>query len=317
MTDGRAPVELSILLVNWNTRDMTLQCLASVFEQTTRTSFEVIVLDNGSSDGSAEAIAAAFPQVTLLAEPVNHGFGRATNMQAQLARGEKLLLLNTDTLILDHAIDALTEFARANPDAGIWGGRTLFGDGTLNPTSCWGRMTPWSVIARSLGLATVAMGSPLFNPRAYPGWARDSVRHVDIVTGCLLMIDNRLWKQLGGFDRRFFMYGEDVDLCLRAAHAGARPMITPCAAIVHHGGGSTPNRAEKAVRNLFAEQTIIRTHFSSRGRGIAGAFHVAGVALRAGAYGIAGRIAPARFGNRAGVWHDVWKRRAEWMGRSR
>jgi GT2 family glycosyltransferase len=314
MTDRRAPVELSILLVNWNTRDMTLACLASVFEQTTRTSFEVIVVDNGSSDGSAEAIAAAFPQVTLLAEPVNHGFGHATNMQANLARGEKLLLLNTDTLVLDHAIDALAEFAHANPDAGIWGGRTLFGDGTLNSSSCWGRMTPWSVLARSLGLSALAPRSALFNPRAYPGWARDSERRVDIVTGCLLMIDAQLWKRLGGFDPRFFMYGEEVDLCLRAARTGARPMITPRATIVHYGGGSTVDRADKAVRNLFAERTIIKDHFPSGWRGISKAFHVFGVALRAGVYGIAGRIQPGRFASRARLWGDIWQRRAEWMG---
>lgn len=313
MTDGRAPVELSILLVNWNTRDMTLRCLASIFGQTTRTTFEVIVLDNGSADGSVPAIAAAFPQVTLLAEPMNHGFGRATNMQAQRARGEKLLLLNTDTLILDHAIDALAEFARANPGAGIWGGRTLFADGTLNPTSCWGRMTPWTIIARSMGLTALAPRSALYNPRAYPRWARDSVRHVDIVTGCMLMIDARLWGRLGGFDHRFFMYGEDVDLCLRAARLGMRPMVTPRATIIHHGGGSTPQHADKAVRNLFAEQTIIRDHFPIGWRRISRAFHIAGAGFRGGAYRFGGWLKPARFGDRAHLWREVWKRRAEWM----
>lgn len=311
---GSAPVELSILLVNWNTRDMTLECLASIFEQTTRTFFEVIVLDNGSTDGSAQAIAAAFPQAVLLAEPVNHGFARATNIQAEVARGEKLLLLNTDTLVLDHAIDALAEFARAHPDAGIWGGRTLFGDGTLNPTSCWGGATPWSFIAHSLGFTAIAPKSPLFNPRAYPGWARDSERQVDIVTGCLLMIDAGLWKRLGGFDPRFFMYGEEVDLCLRAARLGARPRITPRATIIHHDGGSTPRGADKAVQKLFAERTIIEDHLPPRWRGITRAFHAGGVALRAGAFGIAGRIRPRRFGDRASLWGEAWRRRREWMG---
>jgi Ca2+-binding RTX toxin-like protein len=161
------PVEVSILLVNWNTRDMTLECLASIYRQTTRVSFEVIVVDNGSTDGSAPAIAAAFPQVTLLAEDVNHGFAAATNMQARLAQGEKLLLLNTDTVVLDHAIDALAEFARENPKALIWGGRTLFGDGSLNRTSCWRKMSPWSVLVAALGLTAFAPGSALFNPRGY------------------------------------------------------------------------------------------------------------------------------------------------------
>src|SRR6478609_3802149 len=103
--------ELSILLVNWNTRAMTLECLASVIAETRHTDYEIIVVDNGSSDGSAEAIARAFPQVRLIEAGENPGFARATNLQAQEAHGDKLLLLNTDTVVLDGAIDALVEFS--------------------------------------------------------------------------------------------------------------------------------------------------------------------------------------------------------------
>ena len=126
--------ELSILLVNWNTRQLTLECLASVIAETTRTEYEIIVVDNGSSDGSAEAIARAFPHVRLIESRENLGFARATNLQACEARGDKLLLLNTDTVVLDGAIDALMEFSRREPQARIWGGRTLFADGSLNAT---------------------------------------------------------------------------------------------------------------------------------------------------------------------------------------
>jgi GT2 family glycosyltransferase len=118
--------EVSIMLVNWNTRDMTLECLRSIYAQTTETSFEVIVLDNGSHDGSADAIAAEFPQVRLIIEPVNHGFAHATNLQAVHAHGEKLLLLNTDTIVLDGAIDQLVAFSRQRPEAKIWVGGPCF-----------------------------------------------------------------------------------------------------------------------------------------------------------------------------------------------
>lgn len=309
---GRAPVEVSILLVNWNTRDMTLECLASIYRQTTRISFEVIVVDNGSTDGSAEAIAAAFPQATLLAERENLGFAAATNMQARLARGEKLLLLNTDTVVLDHAIDALAEFGREHPGARIWGGRTLFGDGTLNPTSCWRRMTLWSVLMNALGLTALAPRSALLNPRAYPGWARDKARRVDIVTGCLLLIDRDMWHRLEGFDPRFFMYGEDADLCLRAARLGAAPMITPDATIVHYSGGSSADRAEKLVRLLASEMALIRLHFPARTRRVSRLAYMGGVALRAAGYGLAARFSPARFEARAGHWREAWSRRDEW-----
>ena len=119
-----APV-LSILVVSYNTRDMTLECLRSVIAQT-RTPFELIVLDNASSDGSAEAIAVEFPDITLLAETRNHGFARANNIAAEHAKGEYLLLLNPDTIVLDGALDKLLTFARRAPDARIWGGRTVF-----------------------------------------------------------------------------------------------------------------------------------------------------------------------------------------------
>ena len=143
---------LSILMVNWNTREMTLACLRSLFEQTRETSFEVIMVDNDSKDGSAEAITREFPTVRLLAEKHNHGFAKATNMAADVARGEYFLLLNTDTVVLDGAIDKLMAFSRQRPEARIWGGRTLFGDGKLNPNSCFNRITPWSAFCLATGL---------------------------------------------------------------------------------------------------------------------------------------------------------------------
>lgn len=304
--------QVSILLVNWNTREMTLACLESIYRQTSRVSFEVIVLDNGSGDGSAGAIAARFPQVRLMAESENHGFARATHMQADVARGQRLLLLNTDTLVLDHAIDNLVAFADSYPQARIWGGRTLYGDGSLNITSCWARMTPWSVFSTAVGLKNLFSGSALFNPREYPGWQRDTVREVDIVTGCLFLVDTAFWREMGGFDRRFFMYGEEVDFCLRARAAGARPLITPRATIVHYGGGSATHHVNSMVRVAAAETEMIATHFPPGTRRLSIAVMHWGLGLRALAYALAARLDPARFGERAALWRTCWARRAEW-----
>lgn len=206
---GEPPL-VSIMLVNWNTREMTLDCLRTVYEQTREVPFEVIVVDNGSHDGSAEAIAAEFPQVVLMAETENHGFAIATNISVERARGRYVLLLNTDTLVLDGAIDKLLAFAQRRPEAKIWGGRTLFEDHTLNPTSCWGRMTPWSVTCMATGLAKAAKDSALFNPEGYGGWRRESEREVDIIQGSFFLIEKAFWDELGGFDRAFFMYGEEI-----------------------------------------------------------------------------------------------------------
>ena len=123
---------VSILVISYNTREMTLDCLRSLKAETT-VPHEVIVVDNNSPDRSADAIAAAFPEFRLIASPDNLGFAKGNNVAAEEAQGDYLLLLNPDTVVLDHAIDRLVAFADANPRAGIWGGRTLNADRTLEP----------------------------------------------------------------------------------------------------------------------------------------------------------------------------------------
>ena len=173
-----------------------------------------------------------------------------------------LLLLNPDTVVLDGALDKLMAFRRAHPEAGIWGGRTVFADGSLNPASCWRRQTLWSLFCRASGLAAVFRRSDLFNPEAYGGWPRDTVREVDIVTGCLFLIARETWDRLGGFDPVFVMYGEEADLCLRARQIGLRPVITPDAVIIHYGGASEKVRADKLVRLLRAKAELVKRHFA-------------------------------------------------------
>lgn len=250
----------SILIVSFNTRELTLTCLRSVFEQTHNDALEVIVVDNQSSDGSAEAIEVAFPQVRLIRAERNLGFAAANNLAAELAKGEYLLLLNPDTVVLDGAIDKLLRFAETNPEAGIWGGRTLFADESLNPASCWAKPTLWSLFCQATGLTALFRNTRLFNPEAYGGWLRDSVREVDIVSGCFFLIRRELWEQLGGFDPVFFMYGEEADLCLRARAFGARPMVTPEATIIHYGGASERVRADKLVRLFNAKARLYEHH---------------------------------------------------------
>ena len=316
MAEVKPAPELSILLVNWNTRAMTLECLASIVAETHSTDYEIIVVDNASHDGSADAIAAAFPQVGLIRADENLGFARATNLQASEARGDKLLLLNTDTVVLDGAIDALMDFSRRQPQAGIWGGRTLYADGSLNPSSCWGRTTGFTCFVQAAGLSAAFPGSSLLNPRAYPGWLRDSEREVDVVTGCLFLIERRTWEALGGFDPRFFMFGEEAELCLRATAAGARPMITPDATIIHYDGASNRDRVQKEVHSLQASLGVIDLHLAGVERAVARGSTVAGVATRRLAFGFFAKLRPGRFGDAARHWRAVWARRGEWQAGS-
>ncbi len=298
---------VSIIVVSYNTRDMTMECLRSVMTETIDAPYELIVVDNASRDGSAQAIGTLGDGVRLLALKDNIGFARANNLAAREARGELLLLLNPDTLVLDAAIDRLASFASANPTAGIWGGRTLFGDRRLDPTSVWARMTPWSMATRALGLDHAFPASRLLNPEGIGGWNRDSIRPVDIVCGCFLMIRTELWNALGGFDRAFFMYGEEADLCLRAQKLGASPLFTPTATIVHYGGASERTQAGKVEKLFRAKITLMRRHWSAPARKLGKLLLLAWPLSRLLAATILRRTSQAT------LWREVWHSRATWL----
>lgn len=130
-------MDVAILIISYNTRNLALACLKSVYEQTSGIDFEVLVVDNQSADGSAGTIAAEFPQVDLIRAPKNLGFAGGNNLAAKNSRGDWLLLLNPDTVVLDGAIQNMHAFAKTHLEASIFGGRTAFSDGSLNPKSCW------------------------------------------------------------------------------------------------------------------------------------------------------------------------------------
>jgi hypothetical protein len=313
MAKCKHPV-VSILIVSYNTRQLTLACLDSIVRETAGTPHEIIVVDNASTDGSPEAILAHPAAARLIALGTNIGFARANNIGARAATADLVLLLNPDTLVKERAIDRLVGFSRRRPQARIWGGRTLFADGSLNPASAWARLTIWRLLCRALGLTGLRPRSALFNGEAFGGWQRDSERAVDIVSGCFLLIERELWDELGGFDPSYFMYGEDADLCLRAIGLGARPRITPEAAIVHYGGASERVRADKMVRLLAAKASLILRHFPAPLAPIGIALHAAWPLSRAIACALADRLPCLRIPSRDGdTWREVWRRRREWI----
>lgn len=306
--------EVSVIVVSFNTKDMTLAAIRSVVDLTKGVSYELIVLDNASSDGSADAIAQEFPDVRLIRSPDNLGFGRANNLAAEAAVGEYVLLLNPDTLVFEDSIAALVDFARERPEAGVWGGRTVFADGSLNPYSCWRELSLWTLLCGALMLSRIFKGSGFFNPEAYGGWLRDDVRPVDIVTGCFLLMKMDQWRRLGGFDPQFFMYAEEADLCYRARLEGARPHLTPDACIVHYGAASEKVFGPKVVRLFAGKVTFMRKHWSPARRRLGLAIYVSHVWLRLTGYGLVGAIAGGRFRETRDAWLHVWRSRGDWMG---
>lgn len=300
--------DVTVIVVSYNTRDLTLAALRTLFDTTHKTALHVVVYDNASEDGSAEAIAAAFPHVELVQTGANLGFAKANNLAAAAAQTDWLLLLNPDTECHEGAVDALLDFAKAQPEAGIWGGRTVFADGSLNIASCWNRITPWSVTCLSLGLANIFPRSAWLNPEAIGGWDRDSIRSVDIVVGCFLLIRRETWAQLGGFDLKYYMYGEEADLCLRAKALGYRPMITPKAQIMHLVGASSGARGDKLVLVAQARVTLMQDHWPRWQLPFGVAMMQFGVALRLVALSVLGKGSGAQ----AQAQRVLWRKRKLW-----
>lgn len=302
-------VDVSILIVTYRCRDEARACLASIDANTRGVEHEVVVLDNASEDGTVEMVRDEFPHVRLIALAENVGFAAGVNLAAEHAEGEYLLLLNPDTLVHEGAVENLVEFARRHPEHGLYGGRTLRPNGDVDPGSCWSQQTLWSLFCWAAMLTPAFPNSRLFDPESIPGWQRDSVREVGIVTGCLMLAPRGVWDQLEGFDRRFWMYGEDADLSNRAIQAGYRPAITPDAVITHEVGVSSATQANKVILILRGKVTLVRKHWHSPRR-------QAGLALLllgAGARALLARVLGRRAGSRLTPWLEIWRDRATWL----
>lgn len=305
--------DLTVIIVSYNTRDLTRAALTTLHATTRLSAFRTVVLDNASSDGSANAIATEFPWVELIRSEENLGFARANNVVAAMASTEWLLLLNPDTECHEGAVDKLLAFGIAHPGGGIYGGRTVFPDGTLNIASCWNRITPWSVFCSATGLTAAFPRTTLFNPEALGGWQRDTEAEVDIVAGCFLLIRRELWNRLGGFDLRYFMYGEEADLCLRARRLGYRPMITPDAQIMHLVGAASVSRAAKRILVTKARVTLIRDHWPRWQVPIGVGMMWLWIALRIGAARALSLSGGEGGRERLVHWKAVWDQRRDWL----
>ncbi len=240
-----APV-LSVVVLSWNTRDLTLACLAALFAETPRHAREVIVVDNGSADGSADAIAARFPAVRLVRNPDNRLYAAGNNQGAALAQGEFLCTLNSDTEVRPGALDLLVDFLRGHPDYGAVAPRLVDPDGTVQhacqrfPTfatalcfdSWWGTFWPGRVV------------QDRYLMRDFDHLAS---RDVDQPPGACFLMALAEWRRLGGLDERLSLFYNDVDLSRRLWRSGRRIRYLAEAEVLHHRGGSTRHFAKMLV----------------------------------------------------------------------
>lgn len=243
--------DLSIVIVNWNTRDVVCECLRSIDAAAPAVTLETWVVDNASVDGSVAALRQEFPHVKLIANAGNVGFARANNQAIEQARGRHVLLLNSDTLVTPGALDAMVQFLDDHPTTGVVGPLTLNPDGSLQ-VSCF----PAPTLVREFWF--------LFHlDEIYPygiynmkRWNKSAPREVDAVLGACLMARREVLDQVGLLDEQFFMYSEEIDLCGRVRQAGWRVHWLPKAAIIHFGGQSTRQVASNMFIQLYRSKVI-------------------------------------------------------------
>jgi GT2 family glycosyltransferase len=234
-------MKLSIVILCWNDLKVIGDCLQSIYAGTRSTEFEVIVSDNGSTDGSVEYVRTNFPQVHLLENRQNLRFAKGNNVGIRASRGEYVLILNPDTIVHDGALDKMVAFADKHPEAGASGCQVVNIDGSYQE-----HVRPLPTI-RSEWMSTLRLGklaylSDWFNPGIYVGWKGEGERAVGWLAGCFVLVKGELLKSLGGFDEQFFYYYEDTDLCRRIWAAGHKVLYTSDFAITHLKGYSTKQR---------------------------------------------------------------------------
>jgi N-acetylglucosaminyl-diphospho-decaprenol L-rhamnosyltransferase len=302
---GAAP-QVSVLVVSYNTRELTRRCLESVRRNPPAAPYEIVVVDNASTDGSAEMLAAE-PDVQLVASAVNLGFGPGVNAAAARASGDLLVLLNPDAEVLPGSFDRLLAEAGSGD---IAGGAGLLPDGSLDRNSALAAPTLWRHVCFALGLSTAFPRSRLFGGSPLAGRPPTRSRRVPAVSGCFLAVRRDRWTSLGGFDDSLFLYGEDVDLCLRAAAAGAQVRFVPAAAVRHDPGSASRTRGDKVVLLLKGQVSLVERHWAPALRPVGRTLLLAGVGLRAAVAVVAQGRADASV--RRGAWQVAWARRAEW-----
>jgi len=260
-------MDLSIIIINWNTRELLAQCLQSIAAElppapsppltpSPSLPIEVFVVDNASTDGSAALVRERFPWVRLIENAENVGFARANNQALREAAGRYAVLLNSDTEVLPGALQILVDFMDAHPQAGACGPLLLNADGSLQP-SCHPILTAGREFWRLLFL------EGLWPCATYPQhrWDRETPRQVEVIKGACLLLRQEALAQVGLLDEQYFMYTEEMDLCYRLLQAGWDLYWVPQAQVTHFGEASSKQTAEPMFVALYRSKVQFQRKF--------------------------------------------------------
>jgi GT2 family glycosyltransferase len=257
--------DLSIIILNYNTREHLRVCLTSLLTEGSSVETEIFVVDNASSDGSAEMVAAEFPWVTLIRSPRNGGFAYGNNLALRRAQGEAMLLLNPDTTLPQGSLHRLLDALAAHPQAGVVGPKLLRPDGSMHLACRRSFPTPSIAFYRLSGLSRLFPRSRRFGRYNLTYADPDQSAEVDSVCGACLLIRRAVVERIGLLDQRFFLYGEDLDWCLRAREAGWSVRYEPSIVIQHRHGAASRKSALRTTFHFFrAMDLFYRKHYIRR-----------------------------------------------------
>jgi GT2 family glycosyltransferase len=253
---------VSIIILNWNTRELTLQCIESLKQTLGELRAQIIVVDNGSSDGSADVIAAAHPDICLVRSPENLGFARGNNLGFPYAEGEYICLLNSDTIVLQGAVQRLVEYLDEHPEFAAAGGEHLSPDGEHQPSGVFFQSL-WGDLSLAMGLDK--FGSWLLKRKSPLArlWYAVGTGEVDWLSNSFIAVRREVIEQVGPLPEEFFLYGEDVEWYWRMRQAGLRVAYVAGAPIIHLINQSSNQLYEgndKSLRYLDAKYIFAARH---------------------------------------------------------
>lgn len=258
-------MDVSILILNYNTRELTINALRSVYKSETSCSFEIILVDNASKDDSIQHIQAEFPQITLIQNQENVGFAIANNQAMSVAQGRYVLLLNSDTILQPDTLETMLQFMDNHPEVGAAGCKLVLQDGSLDKACKRGFPTPSASFYYAFGIAKLFPRVPRFNQYQLGYMDPDDAYPVDCLVGAFMFVRRAAIDQVGMLDEEFFMYGEDIDWCYRIKQAGWVNYYYPKTQILHLKGASSRRKPVKIVYEFHRAMWLFhRKHYKQR-----------------------------------------------------
>jgi O-antigen biosynthesis protein len=245
-------MELSVIIVNYNVGHFLEQCLISVIEASENIECEIFVVDNNSTDGSCSMVTSRFPEVKLLRNKINTGFSAANNQ----ASGRFILLLNPDTVVKEDTFRKCINFMNEHPDAGAIGVQMIDGKGRLLPESKRALPDPKTAFFKIIGLSRIFPKSPVFNKYYLAHLDSSKTSRADVISGAFIFLNREALDKIGLLDEKFFMYGEDIDLCYRLLKAGYNNYYFPETQIIHFKGKSTSRNNFTDILHFYKAMRI-------------------------------------------------------------